>query len=96
MGVTMDSERLYAVTSRLFEYVKSPSLRHLRDPRSIQRLAHDLLTAVDRASSIWNKWDGPREQIAKSAAHCWIPYSDTQVHTNCYRSLETVHTRTII
>jgi hypothetical protein len=78
----MDSERIYALTSRLFEYVKSPSLKHLRDPNSVQRLAHDLLTAVDRASSIWTKWDGPREQIAKSAAHCWIPVEDLRAYLN--------------
>lgn len=78
----MDSQRIYALTTRLFEYVKSPSLKHLRDPHSIQKLAHDLLTAVDRASSIWTKWDGPREQIAKSAAHCWIPVEDLQAYLN--------------
>jgi hypothetical protein len=48
----------------------------------IQRLAHELLTAVDRASSVWTKWDGAREQIAKSAAHCWIPVEDLQEYLN--------------
>jgi hypothetical protein len=47
----MDSERIYAVTSMLFEYVKSPSLKHLRDPHSVQKLAREIVTAVDRASS---------------------------------------------
>lgn len=78
----MDSKRIYALTSRLFEYAKSPSLRHLRDPHSIHRLAQDFLTAVDRASSIWAKWDGPREQIANSAAHCWIPVEELQSYLN--------------
>src|ERR1700754_924644 len=78
----MESDRLYALTSRLFEYAKSPSLNHIRDPHSIQRLAHELLTAVDRASSIWTKWDGPRDQLAKAAAHCWIPVEDLQDYLN--------------
>jgi hypothetical protein len=78
----MESDRIDALTSRLFEYVKSPSLKHIRDPHNVQSLAHELLTAVDRASSIWKKWDGPREQIAKSAARCWIPVEDLQAHLN--------------
>lgn len=78
----MESDRIYALTSRLFEYVKSPSLKHIRDPHSIQRLAHELLTAVDRASSIWTKWEGPREDIAKAAAHCWISIEDLQAYLN--------------
>lgn len=78
----METDRIRALTSRLFEYVKSPSLRHIRDPHSIHRLAEELLRAVDRAGSIWSKWDGPREAIAKSAAHCWIPVEDLQTYLN--------------
>jgi hypothetical protein len=78
----METDRVRALTSRLFEYVKSPSLRHIRDPHSIHRLAEDLLRAVDRAGSIWSKWDGPRDEIAKSAAHCWIPVEDLQAYLN--------------
>jgi hypothetical protein len=72
----MESDRVYALSSRLFEYVKSPSLRHIRAPHNIQRLAHELLAAVDRAGSIWSKWEGRREDLAKAAAHCWIPVDD--------------------
>lgn len=28
----METERLWAIKRRLFEYVKSPSLKHIRDP----------------------------------------------------------------
>src|SRR3569623_1210806 len=78
----MESARIRALTSSLFENVKSPSLRHIRNPHSIHRLAEDLLRAVDRAGSIWSKWDGPRDEIAKSAAHCWIPVEDLQTYLN--------------
>ncbi len=78
----MESDRIRAVTSRIFDYVKSPSLRHIRDPHSIHRLAEELLKAVDRAGSIWGKWEGPREEIAKSAAHCWIPVEDLRAYLN--------------
>src|SRR3569833_361456 len=78
----METDRIRALTSRLFEYVKSPSLRHIGDLHSIRRLAEELLRAVDRAGSIWSKWDGSREQTAKSTNHCWIPVEDLQTYLN--------------
>lgn len=78
----MESDRLYAVTSKLDDYVKSPSLRHIRDPHSLQKLAKEIVQAIDRASSIWGKWEGPREELAKSAAPCWIPTEDLQAFLN--------------
>jgi hypothetical protein len=74
----MDSNRLYAVSSKLADYVRSPSLRHIRDPHNLQKLAREIVESLDRASSIWQKWDGPREQFAKAAAPCWIPVGDLQ------------------
>ncbi|MDA9492365.1 hypothetical protein [Bradyrhizobium sp. CCBAU 11361] len=78
----MDSDRLYAVSSKLTDYTQSPSLRHIRDPRNIQKLAREIVQSLDRASSIWQKWDGPREQLAKAAAPCWIPIEDLQAFLN--------------
>jgi hypothetical protein len=72
----MENDRIYAVVSRLTEYVKSPSLRHIRDPYVLQKAAKEILQAVDRASSIWKKWEGPREELAKLAMPCWIPVDD--------------------
>ena len=54
----MENDRLYAVASKLTEYVKSPSLRHIRDPHVLQKLAKEIVQAVDRASSVWEKWKG--------------------------------------
>ena len=42
----LDDERTYAVRRLLFEYVRSPSLRHIRDPYVLQRLASDIVKAV--------------------------------------------------
>jgi hypothetical protein len=78
----MENDRLYAVTSKLFEYVKSPSLRHIRDPHSINKLAKEIVRDVDRASSVWEKWEGPREELAKAAAPCWIPTEDLLAFLN--------------
>ncbi|AWO88412.1 MULTISPECIES: hypothetical protein [Bradyrhizobium] len=78
----MDSNRLYAVSSKLSDYVRSPSLRHIRDPHNIQKLAREIVESLDRASSIWQKWDGSREQLAKLAAPCWIPVEDLTAFLN--------------
>jgi hypothetical protein len=82
LGAIMDSDRIYRSKSRLFEYVKSLSLRHIRDPHSIQKLARELLSTVDRAGSIWSKWEGRREDLAKAATHCWIPIEHLQAYLN--------------
>ncbi|MGY3236659.1 hypothetical protein ACVMAJ_003549 [Bradyrhizobium sp. USDA 4448] len=72
----MNADRQYAVASLLFDYVKSPFLRHLRDPHSVHRLAREIVSALDRASSVWSKWEAEREEVAKAAAPCWIPTED--------------------
>jgi len=46
-----DDDRHHAVRALLFDYVRSPSLRHLRDPHSLGKLAKDIMRAVDRESS---------------------------------------------
>jgi hypothetical protein len=78
----MESERIYSVVSKLADFVKSPSLRHIRDPRSIQKLAKEIVHAVDLAGSVWGKWHGAREDIAKAAAPCWIPTEDLRAFLN--------------
>ncbi|MCU1249250.1 MAG: hypothetical protein JWQ49_2279 [Edaphobacter sp.] len=62
----MDADRQYAVASLLFDYVKSPSLRHLRDPHSIHKLAREIVRALDGASSVWKKWETEREEVAQA------------------------------
>ena len=68
-----EDERIWAVKGLLFYDVKSPSLRHIRDPHSITRLAQEIVRRIDRNNSIWGKWDGQRELLLKSAVGCWIP-----------------------
>ena len=77
-----DHQRLNAVRSLLFEFLKSPSLRHLRDPYSVGKLAEQILRAVDRDRSVWRKWEGPREEALRAAAACWIPEEDLQSFLN--------------
>jgi hypothetical protein len=68
-----DDNRLDAVRRLLFEYVKSPSLTHLRDPYALGKLAQEIVKAVTVGNPIWRKWDPTREELLKSAAPCWIP-----------------------
>jgi hypothetical protein len=78
----LDPDRRHAVASLLLDFVKSPSLRHLRDPHSIDKLARDIVNALDRASSVWKKWEAGREEIANAAAPCWTPVEDLQAFLN--------------
>ncbi|MEY9189152.1 hypothetical protein [Bradyrhizobium ottawaense] len=78
----MEADRIYAVLSRLAEYVRSPSLSHIRNPDQLQKLAKDIVQAVDRAGSVWTKWEGAREDIIKAASPCWIPEEDLQERLN--------------
>jgi len=77
-----EDERIGAVKEVLFDYVKSPSLRHIRDPHSLSRLAQEIVRRIDRGNSIWRKWDGQREVLLKSALPCWIPVEDLRDFLN--------------
>lgn len=77
-----DDERIWAVKELLFDYVKSPSLRHIRDPHPLSRLAQEIVKRIDQRNSIWRKWDGQREALLKSAVACWIPIEDMRDFLN--------------
>lgn len=77
-----DHERLQAVRRLIFEYVRSPSLRHLRDPNSVNRLAERIVNAIDREPSVWRKWEGEREGLLRAAALCWLPLEDLRNFLN--------------
>jgi hypothetical protein len=78
----MESDRSYAVLSKLADYVRSPSLQHIRDPNQLQKLARDIVRILDRAGSVWTKWEGTREDVIKAASPCWIPDDDLHKHLN--------------
>jgi hypothetical protein len=78
----IEDERVSHVKELLFDYVKSPSLKHIRDPYSIIKLAQNIVRRLDRSSSIWKKWDGPRELLLQSALPCWIPVEDLRDFLN--------------
>jgi hypothetical protein len=77
-----EDERIWAVKRLLFDYVKSPSLRHIRDPHSVTKLAEQIVRQIEQSNSIWRKWDGQREVLLKSALCCWIPVEDMRDFLN--------------
>ncbi|MBN9316584.1 MAG: hypothetical protein J0I99_12650 [Devosia sp.] len=78
----VEDERVWAVKELLFSYVRSPSLRHIRDPYSVSKLAGEIVKRLDRGSSPWKKWDAQRELLLKSAIACWIPPEDLRTFLN--------------
>ena len=70
------SQRTQVVYSLLAEYVRSPSLRHMREERSLAKLALEIVTKLDQDSSVWKKWEGPRDKVLGAAIECWIPKAD--------------------
>lgn len=73
------NQRTSVVYSLPAEYVRSPSLRHMREERSLAKLTLEIVTKLDRDSSVWKKWQGPRDKILGAAIECWIPKEDMLV-----------------
>ncbi|MEY9583329.1 hypothetical protein [Sinorhizobium fredii] len=78
----IDDDRVWAVQAILSDYVKSPSLRHLRDPHSLMKVAKDIVKRLDRGNGLWQKWEGEREALLKSAVGCWIPIEALREYLN--------------
>lgn len=78
----IDDDRTWAVKRILFDYVKSPSLKHMRDPHSIAKLAQEIVRRIDRGNVIWTKWTEHREMLLKSAAGSWVPMADLRTFLN--------------
>jgi hypothetical protein len=81
-SISMEDERIWAVKDLLFDYLKSPSLRHMRDPHSVHKLAQQIVKRIDQRHSIWGKWDDLREALLKSAVGCWVPIEDLKGFVN--------------
>jgi hypothetical protein len=78
----LEDDRQYRICRLVADYVRSPSLRHLRDPHSLRRLAGEIVKEVASASAIWTKWSHDREAVARPAAYCWIPPEHLRAHLN--------------
>lgn len=47
-----EDARMEAVRRKIYDYVRSPSLRHIRDDYALTKLAGDIVRCIDRGSSI--------------------------------------------
>ncbi len=77
-----DDGRMPVITALLADYVKSPSLQHLRDPHQIETLARNILKRLDRGDTLWRKWNELREKLVRMAGPCWIPVEDLRDYLN--------------
>ena len=77
-----DDDRIYVVQRLIAEHVKSPALRHIRDPYTLGKLAKEIVRSLDHRGSRWRKWDDQREALLKSACLCWIPIEDLRGYLN--------------
>ena len=84
------NQRTQVVYSLLAEYVRSPSLRHMREERSLAKLALEIVTKLDRDSSVWKKWEGPRDKVLGAAIECWIPKAEMLDFLNSLPNHKTV------
>lgn len=82
-----DYERLQTVRRLIFDYVRSPSLRHIRDPHSVDTLAQQIVNALTHEPTVWHKWEGQREELLRAAACCWVPHEELQGFFNAMPGL---------
>jgi hypothetical protein len=87
----LHDDRTWNVIRILNDYLKSPSLRHLRDDHSVRKVALEIVKCVDRHGGAWSKWEGEREAWAQKALPCWIPMEELRDFLNRFpgRSLTT-------
>ena len=68
--------RIDTIRHLINEHNKNPTLRLIRDPFALSKLASDIVRSLDRGSLLWQKWEGVREHLAHAAVICWIPIED--------------------
>lgn len=67
---------VYTVRRIIADYVRSPSLRHLRDFQNLEKVSKEVVIALERDHGIWRKWDGTKDEAAKLSLGSWIPLGD--------------------
>lgn len=72
----LQDDRKYEITRLIYEYVKSPSLRHIREPENLHKLAVAILKVVDGPLTPWEKWSDHRVVLLKGAVDVWVPDDD--------------------
>lgn len=71
-----NDDRIDIIRHLINRHNQNPTLRLIRDPYAISKLVTDIVRSLDRGSSLWQKWEGVRENLAHAAVICWIPMED--------------------
>ena len=71
-----DDPRIWTIIDLVKEHSGSPSLRHIRDPEQIRKLAVKILRKLDGLRDPWRKWPPARDKLVRAAVGCWIPVED--------------------
>ena len=69
----LHQHRISVIRSLLGDYVRSPSLAHLRSMHALDKLASEIVRRLDAALPLWTKWSDVREELARASCPCWIP-----------------------
>lgn len=78
---SLDQHRVKMVREPLSEFVRSPSLSHLRSVHALDKLASKIVRRLD-SPPLWGKWGGSREDLVRMACPCWIPIADLTTALN--------------
>lgn len=77
-----DEDRVRVVRDMLADHVRSPSLRHIRDPFALSKLARSIVEKLDRGDQIWRKWNPARESLVRATTRLWLPLDDLVAFLN--------------
>ncbi len=77
-----DEDRVRAVRDMLADHVRSPSLRHIRDPFALSKLARSIVETLDRGGEVWRKWNPARENLVRATTRLWLPLDDLTTFLN--------------
>lgn len=77
-----DEDRVRTVRDMLADHVRSPSLRHIRDPFALSKLARSIVETLDRGREVWRKWNPARENLVRATTRLWLPLDDLTTFLN--------------
>lgn len=75
-GMSIDplhQHRISVIRNLVGDYVRSPSLVHLRSVHALDKLASEIVRRLDAGSPLWTKWNDVRDELARASCPCWIP-----------------------
>jgi len=61
----LEQHRIATVREMLSDFVRSPSLKHLRSVHVLDKLASEIVRRLDLPPQLWSKWGGNRPPRAQ-------------------------------